>query len=71
MLNNMVSIIDSVVVNHRNHTRTNGIWGYVRYTLPPGLAGERNAHANPDRRTYIYAWRGEFCQVYVFAKLVC
>jgi hypothetical protein len=31
MLNNMVSSIDHVVMNHQNHTRTNGIWGHVRY----------------------------------------
>jgi hypothetical protein len=31
MLNNMVSLIDHVVMNHQNHTRTNGIWGHVLY----------------------------------------
>jgi hypothetical protein len=31
MLNNMVSTIDHVVMNHQNQTRTNGIWGHVRY----------------------------------------
>jgi hypothetical protein len=31
MLNNMVSLIDHVVMNHQNQTRTNGIWGHVRY----------------------------------------
>jgi hypothetical protein len=34
MLNNMVSPIDHVVMNHQNQTRTNGIWGHVRYNLP-------------------------------------
>jgi hypothetical protein len=34
MLNNMVSHIDHVVMNHQNHTRTNVIWGHVRYNLP-------------------------------------
>jgi hypothetical protein len=34
MLNNMVSPIDHVVMNHQNHTRTNGIWGHVLYNLP-------------------------------------
>jgi hypothetical protein len=34
MLNNMVSHIDHVVMNHQNHTRTNGIWGHVRDNLP-------------------------------------
>jgi hypothetical protein len=29
----MVSPIDHVVMNHQNQTRTNDIWGYVRYTL--------------------------------------
>jgi hypothetical protein len=32
MLNNMVSPIDHVVMNHQNQTRTNDIWGHVRYT---------------------------------------
>jgi hypothetical protein len=31
MLNNMVSPIDHVVMNHQNQTRTNGKWGPVRY----------------------------------------
>jgi hypothetical protein len=31
MLNNMVSLIDHVVMNHQNQTRTNGIWGHARY----------------------------------------
>jgi hypothetical protein len=30
MLNNMVSPIDHVVMNHQNQTRTNGKWGHVR-----------------------------------------
>jgi hypothetical protein len=34
MLNNMVSPIDHVVMNHQNQTRTNGIWGHLRYNLP-------------------------------------
>jgi hypothetical protein len=34
MLNNMVSPIDHVVMNHQNHTRTNVLWGHVRYNLP-------------------------------------
>jgi hypothetical protein len=33
MLNNMVSLIDHVVMNHQNQTRTNGVWGHVRYNL--------------------------------------
>jgi hypothetical protein len=32
MLNNLVSLIDHVVMNHQNHTRTNGLWGHDRYT---------------------------------------
>jgi hypothetical protein len=32
MLDNMVSPIDHVVMNHQNHTRTNGIRGHVRYS---------------------------------------
>jgi hypothetical protein len=31
MLNNVVSPIDHVVMNHKNQTRANGIWGHVRY----------------------------------------
>jgi hypothetical protein len=34
MLSNMVSHIDHVM-NHQNHTRTNGIWCHVRYTITP------------------------------------
>jgi hypothetical protein len=34
MLNNMVSTIDHVVMNHQNQTRTNVKWGHVRYNLP-------------------------------------
>jgi hypothetical protein len=34
MLNNMVSPIDHVVMNHQNQTRTNVIWGHVCYNLP-------------------------------------
>jgi hypothetical protein len=34
MLNIMVSLIDHVVMNHQNQTRTNGKWGHVRYNLP-------------------------------------
>jgi hypothetical protein len=34
MLNNMVSPVDHVVMRHQNQTRTNGIWGHVRYNLP-------------------------------------
>jgi hypothetical protein len=34
MLNNMVSPIDHVFMNHQNQTRANGIWGHVRYNLP-------------------------------------
>jgi hypothetical protein len=30
----MVSPNDHVVMNHQNQTRTNGIWGHVRYNLP-------------------------------------
>jgi hypothetical protein len=30
----MVSPIDQVVINHQNHTRTNGICGDIRYNLP-------------------------------------
>jgi hypothetical protein len=36
MLNNMVSPIDHVVMNHQNQTRTNGKWGHVRYNLVLG-----------------------------------
>jgi hypothetical protein len=33
MLNNMVSPIDHLVMNHQNQTGTNGKWGHVRYSL--------------------------------------
>jgi hypothetical protein len=32
MLNNMVSRIDHVVMNHQNQTRNNGKWGHIRYS---------------------------------------
>jgi hypothetical protein len=32
MLNNMVSLINHVVMNHQNQTRTNVKWGHVRYS---------------------------------------
>jgi hypothetical protein len=41
------------------------------FTLPPGLAHGRNADANPDWCAYIFVWRGEFCQVSIFAELIC
>jgi hypothetical protein len=44
---------------------------YFFFTLPPGLARGRNVDANLDHRMYISVWGGEFCQVYIFAKLVC
>jgi hypothetical protein len=31
MLNNLVSLINHVVINHQNQTWTNGLWGHVRY----------------------------------------
>jgi hypothetical protein len=31
IINNMVSPIDHVVMNHQNQTRTNSIWGHVHY----------------------------------------
>jgi hypothetical protein len=34
MLNNVISPVDHVVMNHQNQNRTNGIWGHVRYNLP-------------------------------------
>jgi hypothetical protein len=30
-----------------------------------------NNDGNRDPRAHIYAWGGEFCQVSIFAKLVC
>jgi hypothetical protein len=33
MLNNVVSPIDHVVMNHQNQTRTNGKWGHVHYNV--------------------------------------
>jgi hypothetical protein len=37
MLNNKVSPNDHVVMNHQNQTRTNGIWGHVRYSVDNAL----------------------------------
>jgi hypothetical protein len=36
---------------------------------PSHLQG--NTDGNHDPRAHIYSWRGEFCQVSIFAKLVC
>jgi hypothetical protein len=33
ILNNMVSLVDHVVMNHQNQTRTNGISGHVHYSV--------------------------------------
>jgi hypothetical protein len=33
ILNNMVSLVDHVVMNHQNQTRTNGISGHVHYNV--------------------------------------
>jgi hypothetical protein len=33
MLNNLVSLIDHVVINHQNQTWTKGLWGHVRYNF--------------------------------------
>jgi hypothetical protein len=35
----MVSPNDHVVMNHQNQTRTNGIWGHVRYMDAAGESG--------------------------------
>jgi small-conductance mechanosensitive channel len=37
MLNNMVSHIDHVVMNHQNQTQTNGIRGHVCYIMSFGM----------------------------------
>jgi hypothetical protein len=37
MLNNKVSPNDHVGMNHQNQTRTNGIWGHVRYSVDNAL----------------------------------
>jgi hypothetical protein len=50
MLNNMVSPIDHVVMNHQNQTRTNGKWGHVRYTMdlvPCGSVKQGAASGHP------------------------
>jgi hypothetical protein len=31
MLNNIVSLIDQIAMNHQNHTQTNSLRGHVRY----------------------------------------
>jgi hypothetical protein len=48
MLNNMFSSIDHVVMNLQNHTRTNGIWGHVRYNLPHSLLFPGAAAGTPS-----------------------
>jgi hypothetical protein len=46
MLNNIVSPIDYVVMNHQNQTRTNGIWGHVLYNLPLLVIYDNTSKAN-------------------------
>jgi hypothetical protein len=36
----MVSPNDHVVMNHEDQTRTNDVWGHVRYTNKPNEQGE-------------------------------
>jgi hypothetical protein len=50
MLNNMVTLIDHVVMNHQNHTQTNDIWGHVRYSVPPSKIVYYDACENLERR---------------------
>jgi hypothetical protein len=61
MLNNMVSPIYHVVMNHQNQTQTNGIWGHVRYTtsllfyklctmLSPSTSSRVVSHTDTSRR---------------------
>jgi hypothetical protein len=50
MLNNMVSPVDHVVMNHQNQTRTNGKWGHVRYKLKMFTLGQSKRH-------YFLRWR--------------
>jgi hypothetical protein len=42
MLNNLVSLIGHVAINHQNQTRTNDLWGHVRYSC--ALSGKRCSH---------------------------
>jgi hypothetical protein len=37
------------------------------FPLPPDFT---TRDGNRDRRAYIYTWGGEFCEVFMFAKLV-
>jgi hypothetical protein len=60
MLNNKVSPNDHVVMNHQNQTRTNGIWGHVRYKLAqqvPLTKPRRRRRQGPTcRRVQINNW---------------
>jgi hypothetical protein len=50
--------------------KTPGIFLYSLFLFSPShLQG--NTNGNHDLRAHIYARRGEFCQVSIFAKLVC
>jgi hypothetical protein len=47
-----------------------GILIYSLFLFSPSHL-EGNADGNHDTRAHICAWGGEFCQVSIFAKLVC
>jgi hypothetical protein len=56
MLNTMVSPIDHVVMNHQNQTRTNGIWGHVRYMVPPTMAHDGNVLCDAMAGIRCWSW---------------
>jgi hypothetical protein len=59
MLNTMVSPIERVVMNHQNQTRTNGIWGHVRYRT-----ARQQAHpTDPTPSTHTCCKILRWCQV--------
>jgi hypothetical protein len=51
MLNMLVSLIDHVVMNHQNHTRTNGIWDHVCHTKMHQDRGGSRCHCSLPRRS--------------------
>jgi hypothetical protein len=53
--------------NLETYIRNPSLFFISFFTLPP----EGNADGNHDPCAHICAWGGEFCQVSIFAKLIC
>jgi hypothetical protein len=56
MLNNLVSPIDHVVINHQNQTQTNGLWGHVRYNYLLPFSLWTSLATKFHSYTYYHGW---------------